>query len=85
MQMNDDPVIYEPEIIESDDDDEISDMNDVWESIWKYAPRCAWLAFNDNHEISERKEDTCFRPDLCLSYYLNIPFERLREITEPHD
>ena len=62
-----------------------ADINDVVEAILKYCPRRVWLILNDNHEESERVNDTCWRPDLCVSYYLKISFYKLREILEPHD
>jgi len=62
-----------------------ADINDVIEEILKYCPRRMWLILDDNHEESERVNDTCWRPDLCVSYYLKIPFFKLREILEPYD
>jgi len=78
MQMSDDPDIHE-----SEHDLTISDINDVWEAIMDHAPRRAWLVLNDNPEAGP--EDNCWRPDLCVSNYIKIPFQKLREIAEPHD
>lgn len=68
---------------ESEDNVVISDINDVFESILLFCPRRVCLALNDDHESSEL--EYCIRPDLCVSKYLKIPFQKLREIAEPHD
>ena len=62
-----------------------ADINDVIEAILKYCPRRVWLILNDNHEESEKVNDTCWRPVLCVSFYLKIPFVKLRDILEPQD
>jgi len=67
---------------DSDTNEAEADINDVFEFILRFCPRRVWLVLNDNHEVSQRG-DYCWRPDLCVSYYIKISFQRLREILEP--
>ena len=67
---------------DSDTNEAEFDINDVFEYILLYCPRRVWLVLNDNHEDS-RQVDYCWRPDLCVSFYIKISFQRLREILEP--
>ena len=64
-----------------DADEAEADINDIFEYIL-LCPRRVWLVLNDNHEDSEQR-DYCWRPDLCVSYYIKISLQRLREILEP--
>jgi hypothetical protein len=64
----------------------ISDYNDVIEGILRYCPRLVWLVVNDNHEQGPAGLLTdCYRPDMCVSYYLKIQHSRLTEILEPYE
>ena len=64
-----DDAVDDAESADDETPNHYDDVNDIMEGIFSLCPRCVWLVLGGNHEIDPSGQDSCWRPDLCVSFF----------------